>query len=127
MAAPWSYSRSVAPGPVRTLSLARGAWGVVLLAAPGRAARAVAVPETGLAVGVLRVLGGRHVAQAVLTAASPGKGAPIGVAVDTAHALSALAFAASDRRRRTAGLTSASVAAAFAVAGFLASRATRPS
>jgi hypothetical protein len=108
---------------VRQVAAVRGAWGAVLLLAPGRVGRVWHAPDSWQGRAVLRVLGARHLAQAAVTRSDPsGTVAGLGIAVDVAHALSAVAYAASARHRRRAGLASALGATAFAVAGFL----TRP-
>ncbi len=72
---------------------------------------------------VTRVLGSRHLIQAILTAGTPS--APTltrGVQVDLAHVASMLGLAVLDQRRRRAGLVDAAAAGAFAVAGVVLAR-----
>jgi hypothetical protein len=111
----------LSPGQAARLlvSAARACYGVALLAGPGPALRLA----TGRAPGrractVTRVLGARHLAQAVLTAWRPRAGVfAAGAGVDLCHAASMLAVAAADPALRRAGLADAVVATAFATAG----------
>jgi hypothetical protein len=65
---------------------------------------------------VARVLGIRHLAQAVITAWAPGPGlAAAGAVADLCHAASMLAFAAANQPLRRAELADALVAATLAV------------
>ncbi|MBA2474171.1 MAG: hypothetical protein H0V41_18785 [Pseudonocardiales bacterium] len=67
---------------------------------------------------VTRVLGSRHLIQAILTAGTPSAPTlPRGVQVDLAHVASMLGLAVLDQRRRRAGLVDA-----FAVAGVVLAR-----
>lgn len=71
----------------------------------------------GLA-GMQRVIGGRYLAQACLSAGPPTKDVlALGVEVDLVHAVSMLVLAVLDPRWRRTALRSAVVAAGFAVAG----------
>jgi hypothetical protein len=97
----------------------RASYAAVLLCAPG--------PVIGICTGqpaskldrrVVRVLGARHLTQAVLTAHSRSSRAlGVGALVDLAHAGSMLALAATDQPMRRAELTDALIAAVFAAAG----------
>ncbi|KAB1916259.1 hypothetical protein [Micromonospora sp. AMSO31t] len=96
---------------------ARLTWGAVLLLAPGRMLRPVGPTTTG-AVVTLRVLGARHVVQAVMTVRRPTPGVfAVGTVADGLHSITAVALAAADRRQRHAAMTDAAVAAAWAVLG----------
>jgi len=76
----------------------------------------------------MRVLGGRHLGQAAVTAAAPtGPVVALGAAVDGLHALTALGWGVADRSHRRAGLTDAGLAAGLGIAGALVARAGRPS
>jgi hypothetical protein len=67
---------------------------------------------------VLRVLGARQVAQALVTGRAPTAAVLwLGAEVDVAHATSMVALAAIDRRYRRPALVDAAVATAFALAG----------
>ena len=67
---------------------------------------------------VARILGARHLVQAVSSGIKPSAEVlAMGVWVDGVHALTALGLALVDRRRARAGLTDAAVAALWAIAG----------
>ncbi len=111
--------------PAHVLLVLRSIWGAALLTSPRRVADALRLQlsDTAPGGGVIRVLGGRHVGQAAVTAARPT--APVmavGAAVDGLHALTALGWGAADRSHRRAGLTDAGLAAGFGVAGALVAR-----
>jgi hypothetical protein len=109
------------------------AWGCALLCAPGRilaaaAGRrpAAAAPPGSRAAAVLRLLGARHLGQAVITAARPSRAVyTLGAAADLLHAASCLALAAADRRWRHAGIAGGTGAAAFGIADAAAARLTQ--
>lgn len=107
---------------MRALDLARGSLGLVEVLAPAAVLRAVGTdPADPDSLVVLRVLGARHLLQAVIATARPTSGARrVGVAVDAAHALSMLALAAVSRSHRRAALSSATTATALAAGGLLA-------
>jgi hypothetical protein len=70
-----------------------------------------------------RVLGSRHLAQAIVSQAVPtARVLLLGAAVDLLHAASMLALAGVSRRRQSAALTEAVAALGFAAAGALAAR-----
>jgi hypothetical protein len=97
----------------------RGVYGAVLLLASDRMIRLVSGrPADPRARVVVRLLGVRQVAQAVVTGVRPGP-LPIalGAEVDVLHAASMLGVAAVARSQRRSGLVDATVASAFAVAG----------
>ncbi len=115
------------PAPVwRTSSLARLTWGATLIVAPRRVLRRWGHPS-GLAVGTLRVLGVRHLAQAAVTLRRP---VPVvlvaGAAADLLHATSALALAAVDRRQRRLALLDSAIAGSWAVLDLYAARRRSP-
>jgi hypothetical protein len=99
--------------------VARGAYGVALLLAPdlcqgGR--RLGAGDDTSAALG--RLLGARHLAEALLAAARPGpRTTQAGAAIDALHAISMLAWATLEPRRRRLALTAAAISSAFVAAG----------
>lgn len=67
---------------------------------------------------VVRLLGVRHLAQAVLTAGTPDRAVlALGVEADLAHAASMVGLAACDRARTRAALVDAVGAGSFAAAG----------
>lgn len=100
---------------------ARACYGAALLCAPGLA--------LGLCTGrapsqrarvVVRVLGARHLAQAVLTLWRPSPAVLLGGAgVDACHAASMLALAVADPQLRTAGIADCAAATAFTATGAL--------
>ncbi len=123
--APVRGAVGAAPWLVRLVAVVRGVWGTVLLTQP-RELVSLAQPDlvqSRWAPGVVRVLGGRHVGQAVVTAARPSRTLSVaGAFVDGLHAMTALTYAASARSRRRAGLSSASMAVGLGVAGLVATR-----
>lgn len=108
--------------------LVQALWGGVLLLRPRTALRLLGQPPSEAAVLVVRVLGARQVVQAGGTLAVPARGVVTGGAlVDLAHASTAVAYAASDPRRRRPGATSAALAALTALGGAAALRRHPPS
>jgi hypothetical protein len=97
--------------------LLRAAVGGALLAFPGRITRAL-IPEADESDRVIaRLLGARHLVQAVVTAARPTT--PVltaGAATDALHGATALGYAALRPDHRRAALLSALVAVSFAAA-----------
>lgn len=112
----------VAPDPdttARRLEVVRGAWGLAMLIAPERAMSAVGTGGDRTMVVVGRILGARHLTQAVLSGVRPSpETLAMGVWVDAVHALSALALAAVSPSRTAAGLADAVAATGWAVAGY---------
>jgi hypothetical protein len=106
---------------------ARACYGTVLLSAPGLAlGLCTGEASSPRARAVVRILGARHLAQAVLTLWRPRrKVLAAGAGIDGCHAASMLALAAADPRLRRAGLTDAAAATAFTAAG-AAVASTRP-
>lgn len=101
------------------LPVVRGGYGAALLLASGRMAQLVsgrpADPRTRV---VVRLLGARHLAQAVVTGVRPGPlPLALGAEVDVVHAASMLGLATVARSQRRSGVVDAAVATAFAVAG----------
>jgi hypothetical protein len=105
---------------IRRIELVRGGWGAVLLAAPAEVLSHIhGVQVDRKALVVTRLLGARHVAQALLSGINPGPEVlAAGVWVDTVHSLTALGLAVVDRRRARGGVTDAAVAALWAGAGW---------
>ncbi|MGD0686992.1 MAG: hypothetical protein ABSA03_17985 [Streptosporangiaceae bacterium] len=97
----------------------RGAYGVILLLAPGATIRlSGAQPPGPRGRRVTRLLGARHLIQAAVTAAAPNSVVlTVGAQADVAHAASILALAIADRPLRRAGLADGLIAAALAAAG----------
>jgi hypothetical protein len=101
------------------LPVLRGFYGAALLLASDRMIRLVSGRPAELRIRVVvRLLGVRHVAQAVVTGVRPGP-LPIllGAEVDVVHAASMLGVAATARSQRRFGVVDAAVAFTFAVAG----------
>jgi hypothetical protein len=72
------------------------------------------------------VLGGRHIAQAVLSAARPTPAVlALGAGTDVLHSASMIMLAALDRPRRRLGLSDGLMAAAFAASGWALARRGR--
>jgi hypothetical protein len=100
---------------------ARACYGATLLCVPGLA--------LGLCTGqapsqrarvVARILGARHLAQAVLTLWRPRPAVLLaGAGIDACHAASMLALAVADPRLRRAGIADGAAAAAFTATGAL--------
>ncbi len=97
------------------VSAARAAWGVFLIAAPGRALTLGGGHDDRTSRAVLRVLGARHVVQGAVTIAAPTPAVvDAGSVVDLLHGSSAVLFALIDRRQRRYALTEAALAAGWA-------------
>lgn len=105
---------------IRVIELIRAGWGGVLLAAPaGVLGHIHGVQVDRRAIVVTRILGARHLVQALLSGVDPGPEVlAAGVWVDTVHSATALGLAVADRRRAHGGVTDALVAAAWAVLGW---------
>lgn len=99
----------------------RAGYGAVLLCASDPVVRLYAgQPADRRTRAVARLLGARHLAQAVLTAGTPGRAVlALGVEADLAHAASMIGLAGWDRSRARAGLVDATGALGFALAGAL--------
>jgi hypothetical protein len=98
---------------------ARACYGAALLSAPGLALDLVTgqAPSTR-ARAVVRILGARHLAQAVLTMWRPRRTVlAAGAGIDGCHAASMLALAVASPGLRRAGLTDAVAAGAFTATG----------
>ncbi|MGB8385941.1 MAG: hypothetical protein WCG47_32675 [Dermatophilaceae bacterium] len=109
------------------LECARAAYGLVQLAAPGVIADAVGGRRTDRPTrAVIRVLGGRHLVQAVLTVAiGTPRAHAVGSGVDALHAMSMYAVAGADRERRRLALASAADATVAALAEAAVARSLR--
>ncbi len=118
-------SKSGRPVSVRGLGLVRAAWGLALITAPGLMVR-IAGGGGGSprrVVVVVRILGGRHLVQAAVTATRPAATVLLlGAAADGLHATSGVALGVLDARCRRPAFLDATVAAAFATAGLTAAR-----
>ena len=104
---------------LRAFPLARAGYAALLLCAPGAVIGVcTGQPPSRLARRTARVLGVRHLTQAVLTAWEPSRVVlAAGALADLAHSASMLALAAGDRPARRAEITDGLIAAAFAGAG----------
>jgi len=104
---------------VRRIELVRGAWGLVMVVAPRPLLSTVETHGDRAMVWTGRVLGARHLTQAVLSGARPSpEGLAMGVWVDGVHALCALGLAVCSPSRTAAGLADAVAATGWAVAGY---------
>lgn len=108
------------------LGVVRGGWGIVALSLPDLVVgRVLHAPLDRRTRTVIRVLGARHCAQAVLSGGTPTpRVLATGAGVDAVHGLTMLVLAVLDPPRRRLALTSAALAAAFAAAGVIS--ASRP-
>lgn len=106
------------------LAAVRGSYGLVVVAFPARVVRSYSArPPRPRAITVARVLGARHVVQAVASVGSPSADARLlGVEADLLHALSAVGLTLLDRRWRRGGVIEALLALLFAAAGVAAAR-----
>jgi hypothetical protein len=100
---------------------ARACYGAALLCAPGLVlGLATGQAPSPRARAVARILGARHLAQAVLTFWRPRPAVFLtGAGIDACHAASMLALAVADPRMRRAGIADAATAAAFTATGAL--------
>ncbi|PRY12054.1 hypothetical protein [Kineococcus rhizosphaerae] len=113
---------------MNTLALARAAWGTALLTVPHRLLHRAGGPgaDDDRAVAVARVLGARHLAQALVTGAFPRRTVLLaGAAGDAAHGASMLALARLDPARRRVALLDALVATGWGTATWCAARSDR--
>jgi len=118
----------VVAAAVNAFPLVRAGYGVLLASAPGTVThRYSGHPADRRARVVARILGVRHLTQAVLTLGTPGPTVlALGVEADLAHAASMLGLAAVDRARRRAALIDGAGAGSFALAGWVLTRRTPP-
>ncbi|OBH94117.1 hypothetical protein [Mycobacterium sp. E2733] len=105
---------------IRLIEVLRAGWGTVLLAAPSEVLDHIhGVEVDRKALVVTRILGARHLTQALLSGINPGPEVlAAGVWVDTVHSITALGLAVVDRRRARGGVTDAAVAASWAGLGW---------
>ena len=106
----------------------RACYGAALLCVPGPALHLVTgrLPSPR-ACTVARVLGARHLAQAVLTLWRPRPAVlRAGACIDACHAASMLALAAAEPPMRRAGLADAAAATVFAATGAATTSARPP-
>ncbi len=130
MSAATGSGRGAGPAPSRRpLEVARAAWGLALLVAPHRvlAVAGEAAPDPARPRHRPR-LGARHLVQAAVSGLTPGRAVLAdGAWVDGIHALTSLALAVVDRRRRRLGLLDAAVAASWGLASRRAALQVPPS
>jgi len=119
------------------LDAVRACYGGLLLAAPRRMLTGCTPGQAGpRTLGVVRVLGARHLLQAALTAgvlsacgpseeSPPGRALRAGSGVDTAHAASMLGLALAHRPLRRAALADALLESSLAAFGIIAARRLR--
>jgi hypothetical protein len=105
---------------IRAIELIRAGWGAVLVTAPTEVLNHIhGVRVDRKALVVTRILGARHLTQALLSGINPGPEVlAAGVWVDTVHSATALGLAVLDRRRARGGVTDAVVAASWAGLGW---------
>jgi hypothetical protein len=107
----------------RMLTAARTAYGLLLVCRPASSPELAGGPRADdLTCNVVRVLGGRHLAQAALTATGSARALRAGAVVDTLHAASMIPLAVTSREHRRAAVVSATAATLFAVAGAAAAQ-----
>jgi hypothetical protein len=103
------------------ISGARGAYGTALLLAPARVLAAYGAPADREAPrAVARVLGARHVAQALAT--DGGRFVRLGAAVDALHAATMFGLAATSDGYRRPALIDGAIASTFALSGLFVLR-----
>ncbi|KDE98132.1 hypothetical protein Y900_004025 [Mycolicibacterium aromaticivorans JS19b1 = JCM 16368] len=123
-------STDVATTRSRSIELTRAGWGLALLVAPRAVMETVHRIEVDTkSVVVARILGARHLTQALLSGWRPSPEVlAMGVWVDAVHAMTAVGLAAVDRSRARAGLTDAAAATVWAGAGYhdLSQRSATP-
>ena len=113
---------------MRALEAVRASYGLCQLASPAVIFR-LAIghqPEPAVSV-VVRILGARHLLQAVVTGAAPTSGALhcCGGVVDSLHSASMAALAVADHRHRRAAALDAVIAGLFAGMEFAMARSYR--
>jgi hypothetical protein len=104
----------------RKIELARGVWGIAAAAAPQAVLRRTGGdPRDHRSIVVMRVLGVRQAAQAVLSGVAPtGPVLALGIWVDVAHAVSGIGLSLVRHRYARPALTDAVIAAGWASVGF---------
>ncbi len=104
---------------LRGVEVSRALWGLALLTRPQDVLRQVhRIQVDRPSIVVARILGARHLVQAVLSGVRPSPEVlAMGVWVDGAHAATAVGLAVVDRDRSSAGLVDTVAATAWASAG----------
>ena len=105
---------------LRGIEISRGLWGLALLTRPEQVLTHVyRVQLDRPSLVVARILGARHLVQAVLSGVQPSPEVlAMGVWVDGAHAASAVGLAVVDHQRASAGLVEAVAATGWSAAGW---------
>jgi hypothetical protein len=103
----------------RKTEVLRGIWGATAFAAPGLVlSRTGGDPADRASRLVIRILGARHVTQAVLSGVDPtGPVIALGVWVDVAHATTSVGLAVTDRRYTKPAAVDAAIATGWALSG----------
>lgn len=101
------------------LIAARVAWAALLLGCPDTIFRAVGgTKPDGRWRLITRILGARHLAEALFEASGRPDRVRVAALVDTVHAISVVGYAAMDRPRRRVALADVVVAGCFAAYGW---------
>ncbi|SDK43276.1 hypothetical protein [Arthrobacter sp. ok362] len=104
---------------MKPLEVVRAAYGMSELLAPDFVSgRLLGEAPDGRARAVIRVLGARHLLQAVLTARAGRTAHRVGGSVDAVHAASMIVLAALDGRHRRSAAANAALALVFAAGEF---------
>ena len=121
-----SRTSSTRRAAVVMLSTLRLGWGVTLFARPARLLQLLGGgPASEQTVRVARLLAGRQVAEAILTAARPTvRVLQVDAIADGLHASTALGYARLSRHGRRLGHADAAVAGAFSLASAALARTT---
>jgi hypothetical protein len=97
---------------VNPVVAARLAYGITLLAAPGTVLKSFGSPNDAGAIAIARILGARHVLQAVVQ--RRGALSRVGASVDALHAISMAWLASVSDRYRRAAIIDGIIAGGFA-------------
>jgi hypothetical protein len=118
----------LAASTVNPFVAVRAGYGAILLLAPDRVSRrATGRTPDRISRAVVRILGARHLTQAVMSIGTSSRVVQaLGAEVDALHSLSMLGLAAVDPPRRRGALIDAAIAGCFAATGALLA-ARRPS
>jgi hypothetical protein len=99
-------------------------WGTTLLASPGTVLWLLGGADEGrVPKRIMRVLGARHLAQAIAEHVFGDEALLVGACVDALHALTGFGFACADARWRHAALADAMITSGFAAIGLSEVRA----
>ncbi|HEY5271695.1 MAG TPA: hypothetical protein VIJ34_00520 [Acidimicrobiales bacterium] len=107
-----------------TFVVVQALWGATLLAAPGTVLLLLGgADEDRTPKRIMRVLGARHLVQAVAEQQFGDLALRVGACVDALHALTGFGFACADARWRRAALADAMITSGFAAVGLSEVRA----